>query len=110
MIEVPTEKSKQTTLAFTLDKEIEENKIITLMKENEEIISFTSPKKFKTIIISNEKLDYGKYNLYTDGTHTGTLNNGIYKEGTYIKGNIIKINNMDTFEITKKVNLYGSVR
>ena len=36
--------------------------------------------------------------------------NGIYQKGEYTKGNNIKVNNIDAFNVSKKVNLFGSGR
>ena len=107
MIETPDDESKQKTLAFTLDSTISKDTIVTLMKDDEVIVSFSASKSFKTIIISSETLDEGNYALYTDGVNTGELILGIYENGTYTKGNKISVNNSDSFTIDKTVNTYG---
>lgn len=108
MIETPNNISKQNTLAFTLDNTISKDTIVTLMKDEEVIVSFKSTKNFKTIIISTEYLTNGNYTLYTGGSNTGVLSNGIYKGGTYTKGNIVSVNNYESFSINKTVNTYGT--
>lgn len=108
MIETPNNTSKQNTLAFTLDNTISKDTIVTLMKDEEVIVSFKSTKNFKTIIISTEYLTNGNYTLYTGGSNTGVLSNGIYKGGTYTKGNIVSVNNYESFSINKTVNTYGT--
>lgn len=108
MIETPNNTSKQNTLAFTLDNTISKDTIVTLMKDEEVIVSFKSTKNFKTIIISTEDLTNGNYTLYTGGSNTGVLSNGIYKGGTYTKGNIVSVNNYESFSINKTVNTYGT--
>lgn len=108
MIETPNNISKQNTLAFTLDNTISKDTIVTLMKDEEVIVSFKSTKNFKTIIISTEYLTNGNYTLYTGGSNTGVLSNGIYKVGTYTKGNIVSVNNYESFSVNKTVNTYGT--
>ena len=108
MIETPNNTSKQNTLAFTLDNIISKDAIVTLMKDEEVIVSFKSTKNFKTIIISTEYLTNGNYTLYTGGSNTGVLSNGIYKGGTYTKGNIVSVNNYESFSVNKTVNTYGT--
>mgnify|MGYP004588481543 FL=1 len=108
MIETPNNTSKQNTLAFTLDNTISKDTIVTLMKDEEVIVSFKSTKNFKTIIISTEYLTNGNYTLYTGGSNTGVLSNGIYKGGTYTKGNIVSVNNYESFSVNKTVNTYGT--
>lgn len=108
MIETPNDNSAQNTIAFTLNDKITKDTLVTLMKEDETIISFIAPKSFKTIIISSEKLSHGTYSLYTDGMNSGTKEYGIYKDGSYTKGDILSVNNQTTFEITKTINLFGN--
>lgn len=107
MIETPLETSLQKSLSFILDETISKDTIVTLMKNDEVIVSFTASKSFKTIIISSDELDEGSYSLYTSGSNDGELVNGIYVNGTYTKGNKVTINNNDTFEVSSIVNLYG---
>jgi len=106
MIEVPKSSSKQNTLALTLDNSINKNTLVTLMKENEEIISFIAPKNFKTIIISTSNLINGTYYLYQNGSTTSTEYLGIYNKGKITLGNKITIDNNDTFKVSKIINEY----
>lgn len=107
MIETPTETSTQNTLAFVLEEKINANTIVTLLKDDESIFSFESPKSFKTIIISSDSLIASDYELYTGGSNSGELSMGFYKESNYVKGNIIKINGISTFTIQNTINLYN---
>lgn len=110
MIETPLESSHQKSVAFTLSSAISKNTLMTLMKEDEVIVSFEASKSFKTIIISSSSLIDGDYALYQGGTHTGELQNGIYQNGKYQPGTKIKINNTDSFTISKTINLFGNKR
>ncbi len=108
MIEIPQDSSKQKVLALTLDEPINKNTVVTLMRDDSALISFEAPKSFKTIIISDNKLQNGKYSLYTEGSHSGELVYGIYQNGTYLKGNVITINDNTTLEISNMINTFGS--
>lgn len=108
MIEVPESSSKQNALCFTLEEKIQNDTLVTLMRGEEEIISFKSSKSFKTLIISSSELINGDYTLYQGGLNTGTLEYGIYQDGEYTKGNIVKINNKDVFSVTDGVNVFDS--
>ena len=111
MIETPLESSKQKSIAFNLDSYIGPNKLVSLTdSDDNEIISFMSSKKYKTLIISSDKLGSNDYFLYSGGSHTGTLNSGIYYDGTYTKGEKINVNSEDSFSATKIVNLFGSAK
>ncbi len=106
MIETPLNSSKQNALCFSLSNSISANSIITLMKDDKEVISFAPSKSFKTIIISSPNLLNGTYELYKNGSNTGNLVNGIYEDSNYIKGNKITINNNSYFTVSNVVNLY----
>ena len=108
MIETPKESSNQKVIAFTLNSIIAQNTPVTLMKDEKEIISFAAPKSFKTIIISTNTLSDGEYELYTGGSNSGTLENGIYQNSNYSKGEKVFINNENTFKINETINLFGN--
>mgnify|MGYP004559732351 CR=1 FL=1 len=110
MIETPEDNSKQTTIAFSLNEKIDKDTLVTLMKDDEVVISFEATKSFKTIIISSNTLTNGDYALYKGGKNTGTLEYGIYKNGEYTKGDSIKVNNLEVFTISKTINTFGSTR
>lgn len=107
MMEAPLTSSKQKSIAFTLDNTITKDTIVTLMKGNQPVISFSASKSFKTIIISSDKLVDGDYTLYTGGTHDGKLIHGIYTGGTYKPDSLLKVSNQTTFTINNTVNTFG---
>lgn len=108
MIETPLTSSKQKSISFTLNNSIQKDTIVTLMNDNSEVISFQAPKSFQTIIISSKDLENSTYSLYTNGSHTGELINGIYTNGKYTKGEKISINNIDNFTVNSTVNNFGN--
>lgn len=110
MIEVPTATSQQKTLAFSLNEKIEQGTLITLMKEEEVIVSFIAEKSFRTLIISSDAIVDGDYSLVQGGSHTGALENGIYQSGEYIKGTPILVENSELFTVSENINLFGNRR
>lgn len=99
--------AKQKTLLLGLNNSIESNTLVTLMDSEDNVItSFKANDSFKTIIISSDKLTNGKYYLYSGGINNGTLINGVYKDGTYTKGNQILIDNMNEFIIDNNITSY----
>ena len=97
--------AKQKTLLLGLNNSIESNTLVTLMDSEDNVItSFKANDSFKTIIISSDKLTNGKYYLYSGGINNGTLINGVYKDGTYTKGNQILIDNMNEFIINNNIS------
>lgn len=104
MLEKPNSTSNQNSLCFSLDSAVEKDTLITLMNENDEVvISFEASENFRTLIISSNLLEEGKYYLYKDGENTGRLENGIYYDGDYTKGTQITIKNNNSFNVSSKV-------
>lgn len=65
MLEKPNNNSKQKYIAVNLNEKVKDGSEILLKDENGNLItSFTANTDFKTLIISNEKLEKGKYYLY----------------------------------------------
>lgn len=110
MIETPENNSGQKTMAFVLDSAISKDTLVTLLSDDQIITSFVSGKSFRTLIISSDRISDKNYSLYIGGTNSGTLNNGIYDDGEYNKGNLVSINNNSTFNVSDVVNLYGTER
>ena len=86
-LEIPSNTSKQKFISLD-NNEIDKNTLVTLLNDKDEIIiSFEAREKFKTLILSNNKLVKGKYHLYINGENSGSQNNYIYENGIYTKGN-----------------------
>lgn len=67
MLEKPKDTSTQKSLCFNLKSSIESGSTIVLKDSSDtEVISFTADEKFRTLIISNDKLISGKYTLYAN--------------------------------------------
>ena len=100
MLELPQKTSKQYSINYDLKDIVSKNTLITLLNENDEVIvSFIAKEKFKTLIISSDKITKGTYYLYLDGENTGELKNYIYQNGKYTKGTLLlttKVNDIVT--------------
>lgn len=90
MIEKPEKTSQQESICLTLNATVNKNTNMTLVCDNNEVISFQSSKAFRTIIISTPNLTIDEYQLYANTTHTGELVNSIYHGGAYSGGNKLK--------------------
>lgn len=108
MIEAPMAGSAQNTLAITLDSQIEKNTCVSLMHGDDALISFNSPKSFKTIIISSASLENSEYTLYTGSADDSSY--GIYKDGTFVNQNAVTVNSQQVFTVSQSVNQYGRNR
>lgn len=68
MLEKPKETSKQKYVAANLSKKVAVGSKVELKDSNSNLIKeFEAKEEFKTIIISNEKIEKGTYTLYIDG-------------------------------------------
>lgn len=105
-LEKPTN-ATQNTLLFQLNEAIPSKTLVTLLDSEDNVItSFKVNDKFRTIIISSDKLVNGKYYLYTGGTNSGTISNGLYTGGTYTKGELVSIDDINEFIIENKITSY----
>lgn len=66
MLTPPSHDSKQLSISLSLEKTIEKGNKVTLIKENEEIISFEVDETFRTLVLSSSKLTKGNYELYVN--------------------------------------------
>ena len=75
MLEMPKDTSKQKSLCFNLKSNIEAGTSIVLKDSNGvEVANFIADEKFKTLIISNNKLVEGKYTLYVNNEKVSETN------------------------------------
>lgn len=71
MLQRPDSSSQQKSICVTLNNKITKGSKISVKNENnEEIISFDAKEDFKTLIVSNEKVASGTYDLYKNGDKT----------------------------------------
>lgn len=71
MLKNPDKSSTQKYVSLTLKNKIEKDSKISLKdKNNNEIISFDAKDDFKTLILSNNRINSGNYYLYIDNVKT----------------------------------------
>lgn len=105
MLELPASKSTQNVICFELDEFVDKENLITLMRDDEVIISFVAQERFKTLILSSKDLTLGNYYLYQGGMNNGSLEHNVYTNHNYIKGEKIYISNTDSFDIESNVSV-----
>ena len=55
--------------------------------DGQEIVSFAPVKNYQSVAFSSDKLLKGTtYNVYVDGSYSGTIKDGLYEDGTYSPG------------------------
>lgn len=107
MLEAPLASSTQNSLAMTLGQRIEAGEIVSLWRDDTEVISFVADKSFQTLLVSLADLTEGTYQLYTGGSHSGEIEGGIYTNGTYTKGASFNLGGTSDFQVQAGVNEYG---
>ncbi len=107
MLEAPLAFSAQNSLALTLGQKIQAGEIVSLWRDDTEVISFVADKSFQTLLVSLAELTKGNYQLYTGGSHTGEVVGGIYTNGIYTKGASFSLDGMSEFQVQAGVNEYG---
>lgn len=87
MAQAPTDTSSQYSIMMTYSSSQKANTIVRLEdSDGKEIITLAPTKDFQSLVISSPKLEKGKkYNLYTGGTSSQSVVDGLYKEGSYNK-------------------------
>lgn len=70
MIQNPDKTSKQKYISFNMKNVISSGSNISIKNGNEDIVNFVANEDFKTLIISNSKINSGNYDLYVDGNKT----------------------------------------
>ena len=105
MIETPLDDSNAKTLAFTLDKTISKNVMISIFKDDKLFLSFVAPKSFKTIIVSGDKVTNGNYKVYYSNKTSDSYGISYSK---YTKDNLLSVNGSNEFIVNKTINYYSS--
>lgn len=76
-------KTNQKIISLKTEKTIKKNHIITITDKNKkEILSFVSNINCNALLLTKDNLKPTTYKLYDTKSHTGTLNNIIYENGT----------------------------
>lgn len=77
-------------------------------KDGEEIITFAPTKVYQSFVLSSPQLKNGStYTIYTGGTSTGTVTDGLYSGGEYTAGT--QITNSTISNITTVIGSSGGM-
>ena len=80
--------STQNTIMINFSNTIKSGEIISILNNNNEIVTYEANKNYNNIVISSPNLKKGEtYKLYTSVNTTNENINGLYKNGGYISGN-----------------------
>jgi hypothetical protein len=88
MTQGPSTTSTQYSLKLTTNSTIAAGTLFHIQDASgNDIVTFKPVRSYSSIVFSSASLQKGStYYVYTGGTNTGTLTNGMYKDGTYTPG------------------------
>lgn len=88
MAQTPGTSSKQYALLINFAKQLDAGTLFHIQNsDGKDILSFTPKKKYQSVSFSSSDLQKGEtYDVYYGGSSTGSLNDGLYKDGTYTPG------------------------
>lgn len=88
MAQAPSDSSSQYSIEMTYPQTQAAGTIVNLQDSNgKTIVTFAPAKEYQTVVISSPEIKKdGSYTLYSGGSSTGTLNNGLYTGGSYANG------------------------
>jgi hypothetical protein len=105
MAESPGTSSTQYSVMLNFSSSLPANTVIHIETEDgEEILTFVPTKTYQSIVFSSLELQKGEtYVVYSGGSSTGSLADGLYSGGTYTTGTQIT-----SFTISSTVTILGS--
>lgn len=88
MVQGPSESSNQNSVAMSFSTIQKAGTLFAVKDSKGNIIATLAPKKdYSTVVIASPDLKKGEeYTIYSGGTSTGTLLDGLYKDGEYKNG------------------------
>jgi hypothetical protein len=88
MAQAPSDTSTQNSIAMTYPQIQKAGTIVNLQdSKGNSVVTFVPAKEYQTVVISSPELKKGEnYTIYSGGSSTGTVTDGLYKDGKYTNG------------------------
>ncbi|MBI9072648.1 MAG: carbohydrate-binding domain-containing protein [Melioribacteraceae bacterium] len=88
MAEAPSTSSSQNSILINFNTTLSAGSIIYIETESgEEIVALSPVKSYQSIALSSPLLEKNKsYTVYTGGSYSGTITDGVYSGGSYTSG------------------------
>ncbi len=105
MAESPESSSDQYSVMVYFSSSQQAGKLISIIDaDDNEVITFKSDKVFTSVVLSSSELISGNtYSIYTGGSYSGNITNGLCSGGEYTPGTLYS-----TVTISSKVTTVGS--
>ncbi|MBW4841093.1 MAG: carbohydrate-binding domain-containing protein, partial [Paenibacillaceae bacterium] len=102
MAQAPSDTSSQYSVTMTFPEAQQAGTLVHLEDNaGNEILTFAPAKNFQSIVISSPDLKKGSYVLYTSGSSTGSVKDGMYTDGKYVGGTKVV-----SFEISDSITTW----
>ncbi len=100
LTQAPSNTSAQYSLKITFYQSLSANTLFHIQNAaGDDLLTFQPKRTYYSIIFSSDMLQPGQsYSIYTGGSHSGTVVDGLYSGGTYSGGTLRK-----TFNVSGKV-------
>jgi hypothetical protein len=88
MAMAPSDTSTQYSIAMTYPQTQKAGNLVNLQdSKGNSIATFAPAKEYQTVVVSSPELKKGEsYTIYSGGSSTGTVIDGLYKDGKYANG------------------------
>jgi len=104
MAEAASQTSTQNSVLYNFESSLQANEILHLASPSgNEILTYASIKEIQSVLFSSpEIMDEETYLIYTGGSASGEIMDGLYSNGNYEPGNQV-----DSFEVTDIITTAG---
>ncbi len=104
MAQVPGTTSTQNSILLNFKTSIQPGTLVSILTSTgEELFCFKPAKRYQSLVFSSSELVKGvQYDIYTGGSSTGTIIDGLYKDGTYSPGT--KYTSFSVSGVSTKIN------
>ena len=105
MAEAASQTSSQNSVLYNFESSMQANEIVHLESPSgDEILTYASIKEIQSVLFSSpEIMDEETYLIYTGGSASGEIMDGLYSNGNYEPGNQV-----DSFEVTDIITTAGA--
>jgi hypothetical protein len=107
MAQAPSTSSSQYSVMLNFSSSQSADTMVHLETEDgEEILTFVPTKAYQSVVLCSPELNNGStYIVYSGGSSTGTVTDGLYSSGTYTAGT--QVTNFTISSIVTIIGLYG---
>ncbi|HQK36725.1 MAG TPA: hypothetical protein PLC81_03750, partial [Bacteroidales bacterium] len=102
MIDIPSSTSSQCSVLIIFSASQTSGKIVHIEDSSgKSLLTFAPVRNYQSVIFSSPSLEKGNsYSVYTGGSATGNVTDGLYRNETYSEGNVYQTFTINSFLTT----------